>query len=364
MENNAPSEFRIFKKGWNQTEKGDLLFDDLAAKWVMDEYRKRGRKYSIDLEHLSIDQESSAYDPDSRGAFDLELRHGELWAVNVSWTPDGESRIKNKTQRFISPFVFASKKTKRVQSLYNVAICAVPATYDPPALVAASLRSGQKLGTLSIEVTKMEEMKKIATALGLGEEAQLEDCLSAIKTLTEDKGEGGEGDGSEVLKKLRAALKLKEDASEEECMSALKKLSGDEELEDKKDGEEKDKEKLALRGEVMALRLRLEKVEKTTAKSEREKLIEDNVDRIPLHLEAWAKDPETPIETLGAFLKASPPVQRKREPQRVIEDQKVELTKGDMAVALNAGVDPKVVEQYKKDEAEKKKQRALIQQAD
>jgi hypothetical protein len=53
----------------------------------MADAKARGIDYAFDLEHLSLDKESSSYDPDARGWFRLELRAGELWAVVTKWTP-------------------------------------------------------------------------------------------------------------------------------------------------------------------------------------------------------------------------------------------------------------------------------------
>ena len=132
-----PSEFRIFRRGINTSMKGDVLFDDTSATNVMANYAQHGVDAPIDLEHLSLDTESASYDPDARGWFGLELRDGELWAVNVRWTPDGERRLREKTQRYISP-AFHADKDNRVHSILNAALTSLPATDQPHALIAAN----------------------------------------------------------------------------------------------------------------------------------------------------------------------------------------------------------------------------------
>src|SRR5687768_7283872 len=90
-----PTEFRLFKAGWNDTQKGAFLFDEAAAKSVMDAYRVWGVDLAIDLEHQMLDGAPHP-DPtarDARGWAKLEVRNGELWAVNVRWTGDGAARI-------------------------------------------------------------------------------------------------------------------------------------------------------------------------------------------------------------------------------------------------------------------------------
>lgn len=140
-----PTEFRLFKKGWNVTENGKFLFDDKAAKAVMAAYQSWGVDLMIDLEHQSLEVEGGAPDPtarDARGWCKLELRDGELWACDVKWTADGVSRLSEKRQRYISPAFEADPKTKRVLKMINVAITAMPATHKTPALIAASISGG------------------------------------------------------------------------------------------------------------------------------------------------------------------------------------------------------------------------------
>lgn len=135
--NTPPAEFRLFRRGLNETSKGVFLFDDLAAEAVMTSYRKQGTRLMLDLEHLSLDVHARNHDPDARGWFDLEIRNGELWAVNVNWTPDGARRLTEKTQAYTSP-AFLTDGEGRITKMLNAALVAMPATYQASALVAAS----------------------------------------------------------------------------------------------------------------------------------------------------------------------------------------------------------------------------------
>ncbi len=137
-----PTEFRLFKAGANETTKGTFLFDSKAAELVMAAAKAWGVDYAIDLEHLALDSDARAFDPDARGWFSLAVRNGELWAVNVRWTPDGARRLSEKTQRYISP-AFAVDEDNRVTEILNVALVAMPATHGTPALVAAN--KGQRM---------------------------------------------------------------------------------------------------------------------------------------------------------------------------------------------------------------------------
>lgn len=135
-----PTEFKLFAPGWNDSTKGAVLFDERAAELVMTAYRTHGTDLMIDLEHqslLSLEEAASARADacDARGWFSLDLRpDGSLWAVVNSWTPDGERRLREKSQRYISP-AFLTDDTGRVVELINCAIVAMPATHGAEALV-------------------------------------------------------------------------------------------------------------------------------------------------------------------------------------------------------------------------------------
>jgi phage I-like protein len=129
------TEFRLFRAGENHTEKGTFLFDAVAARAVMNAFRRQGVDLMIDLEHLSLDDSCPAFDPDARGWYRLEVRPGpELWAVGVRWTEDGARRIKEGLQRYISP-AFTTDADGRVLQIINIALTAMPATHQTQALL-------------------------------------------------------------------------------------------------------------------------------------------------------------------------------------------------------------------------------------
>jgi phage I-like protein len=330
-----PREFRVFKRGMNKTTKGDFVFDDDAAKLVMGEYRKHGVDVMIDLEHLSLDSEGNNYDPSAYGWCKLELRGGELWATNVSWTEAGAARLRKRESRYISPAFHYLADNGRITEIYNIAICAVPATYETPALVAASKRVGKQIGTLTIEVTKMD-VKKIIELLGLGEDATLEDILNAIKALQD--GEEG-GDSEEETADDADAKEEKEEATDDEEDAAMAAAL--------KDLPPKVQAKLlAASAGKKVIEARLAKLEKDHKRSAVEALIAANVDKLPKGLEAWARSMD--VETLSVYFKNAPAVDKKgsTEPKRgkaattkggkvssESDDEDVELTPEDIRVA-------------------------------
>lgn len=169
-----PNEFRIFTAGVNASTKGDVLFDALAAELVLEAYRRGGVDLMIDLAHDSLSEAARvarADADDARGWFQLEVRAGELWAVGVTWTPDGERRLRERTQRYISP-AFRFDDAGRVVELINVAIVARPATLDAPALVARRSAIG---GTVDPKL-----IKEALDALEAGDSAKALEILKAL----------------------------------------------------------------------------------------------------------------------------------------------------------------------------------------
>lgn len=204
-----PTEFRIFKQGWNDTEKGALLFDDAAAKSVMAAATKWGVDLMIDLEHQALTG-TTPPEPtarDARGWFRLEVRAGELWAVNVKWTADGEARLLEGRQRYVSPAAMFDPETMRVTAIRNVAITSIPATHDTPALIAASAigeSMDPNIMKEAIEVIASGDEKKaleilkgmIASAAGAAEEEAAEEVaeepapeMAAVPAEEEEKKE-------------------------------------------------------------------------------------------------------------------------------------------------------------------------------
>jgi phage I-like protein len=181
-----PTEFRIFARGVNETTKGNFVFDDAAAESVMAEYQAHAIDLMIDYDHASL--APVALDPAlasrAAGWFNLEVRAGELWAVNVRWTEPAANALRAKEWRFMSPAFEVDTKTNRVTSLLNVAITNLPATRRLTPLVAANA-----LETLSMSP---ELIKKALEAIKNG------DADAAMALLEEMIAGGGEPDADEA----------------------------------------------------------------------------------------------------------------------------------------------------------------------
>lgn len=175
-----PSEFRVFTAGKVDTSKGEFLFDEVAAASVMADYAKQGNELMVDYDHaslagLSIDPAQAGK---SAGWFNLEVRNGELWAVNVRWTPPAHAALSAKEWRYMSP-AFQADESGRITSLINVALTNLPATRRLEPLMAANAK--ETLSMLSPEV-----VKKALEAIKNG------DAEAAMAILEEMIANGGE----------------------------------------------------------------------------------------------------------------------------------------------------------------------------
>lgn len=202
-----PNEFRLFVAGWNETENGRFLFDEKAAAEVMAAHAKWGVDLAIDLEHQMLN--GATADPtarDARGWCRLELRpDGSLWAVGVSWTPDGSARLTDKRQRYVSPAFAFDPETSRVTALINIALVAMPATHDTPALVAASatapgVQMDPKLITEALDALIAGDSAKCAELLkGIIAGAAGGDADAATEDAPPPAGDGGADETTEMV---------------------------------------------------------------------------------------------------------------------------------------------------------------------
>lgn len=188
-----PTEFRIFREGKNETSKGVFVFDDAAARLVMADYEKHGADVMLDLEHMSLDDAARNWDPDARGWCKLELRGGELWAVDVRWTPDGEARLRERRQRYISPAFAVDNRTKRITSLLNIAICAMPATHQLEPLIAASERIKMKLSPNDLKLAA--SLAAVIAQLAAAESPELKTLGTQIDAELDKMMSGGAPSG-------------------------------------------------------------------------------------------------------------------------------------------------------------------------
>lgn len=147
-----PTEFELFPSGVSPSTHDQVLVDKRAAELVMSRAARHGVDLMIDLNHYSLfaGPESDPSAADARGWFNLAVRDGAIWAVNVTWTEDGAARLRDRRQRYISPAYRceewdAEHEMPRLTEVINCALVAMPATHDAAPLVG---RAGVLTGPL------------------------------------------------------------------------------------------------------------------------------------------------------------------------------------------------------------------------
>lgn len=169
----APTEFRILRAGTNTTEKGDFLFDDEAAANVMRAYTAKGLdKIQIDYEHQSMQAPPGggpAHKP-AAGWFKPEIRKGELWATDVSWTTHALSMLAPPQgapeYRYLSPVLHFNEETRRVTRLRNIALTNDPALDELSPLVAATaLEDDMPCAECSAKDAKIKDIEEKCSSL-------------------------------------------------------------------------------------------------------------------------------------------------------------------------------------------------------
>lgn len=125
-EGKAPSEFRLFRAGSNDSDYGPITFDDKAAADVMAAQQKKGNPLFFDWNHgMMVPKEQRTREQGaSAGRFELAVRDGELWAVNCQWNEKGAAAVAAREYELFSP-AFAVDEEDGVQRPTQVLNCAL-----------------------------------------------------------------------------------------------------------------------------------------------------------------------------------------------------------------------------------------------
>lgn len=180
-----PREFRIFAAGENTALKapGTFLFDDVAAKSVMDAFARQTRGFlNFDYEHGATLGDGGP--KPSAGRWVPEIRNGELWATNIQWTPRAAEMIAAREYELFSPwFTHEEDAPYRVLTILNCALTNTPALENAMPLIAASA-AGADMDPKEKEIEELkaalaakdEELKalgvKLAALAAEGEEVK------------------------------------------------------------------------------------------------------------------------------------------------------------------------------------------------
>lgn len=161
MAGDPPDRVLVFRHGVNPTDKGDVILDPEGIAATIE--RMGTREVAFDLEHLSLNPNGPHYDPDARGyARRLEVDDVGLWAADVRWTEDGDSRIRSGAQRYTSPAVIVDDAGRMV-GLVNIGLVAQPATREITPLLAAGAHTTMDDATALLMLRKLFQLKEDAT---------------------------------------------------------------------------------------------------------------------------------------------------------------------------------------------------------
>lgn len=189
-----PSEFRIFRKGENPSEKGTFHFTEASALSVMETYARLNKPMRFDYNHGTLLEAPPTPEASlSAGTFVPEIRDGELWATKCNWTARAASLLTAGEYGEFSPY-FDHDKDGVVTRLINCALTNLPALNDIESLVAASATSHQEndmpcaeCSALSARLNTMdEECKALKAKLSMFEKKDEDDKTkaSALTALT------------------------------------------------------------------------------------------------------------------------------------------------------------------------------------
>jgi phage I-like protein len=160
-----PTELRMFEAGETDTTKGKFTVD---LDRVMKRFREMGKdKLPFDYGHAMV-----SYGGDQRAAawFVPEVRGGELWAVNIEWTPRALRELGDKEWRFYSPAFRAMWPDRGddpaiITELINCALTNLPATKNQKPIVASE-------DFETDNNNRKRSMKLILQKLGVSEEGE------------------------------------------------------------------------------------------------------------------------------------------------------------------------------------------------
>lgn len=136
----APTAFRIWRAGVNQTDIGPVNLTQRALERLLTAQEQKGVRYSFDLNHASLNVNAPPANQVAIGDHRLEGRKGELWAANCQFSDWARSEIEKKPVpglRHYSPAYDVDENTREPTRYVNCALTPNPATWNATALAAA-----------------------------------------------------------------------------------------------------------------------------------------------------------------------------------------------------------------------------------
>lgn len=164
-----PVEFILFKPGannenFNNEAQGlpQPVFTARSAARMKADFARQARPYALDLEHRSLDKSLGPDATNAMAYFDVEVRpDGSAWAVNLKFTPEGERRLRERSQIWTSPVFTFDRDSGEIIEFIGCGLTSNPATFGIAPLVAAT-RAPRKKAQFSIVSAAVPVELKIA----------------------------------------------------------------------------------------------------------------------------------------------------------------------------------------------------------
>lgn len=180
----APTAARLWRAGWNKTDKGDLRFTARSARLVMEDFEQRGNPLAFYYEHedrIPLEKRGGA---PMRGVCSapssvLVVRDTpegpECWAEQIGWTAEAKRQIESGERRQISPIAAFDEETREILKIQNVSLCSEGATHHGTILASAG------------KGTSMDELiQGLLDALDAGDFDKAQSILDEIKAQGHD----------------------------------------------------------------------------------------------------------------------------------------------------------------------------------
>lgn len=345
-----PTAFRIWRAGDNTTDHGPTFFTERSAALLLEQQARRGNRYSIDVNHLSLDKSAPLENQRAVGWFDIEVRGGELWAVNVEWSDTVRGGLTKTPPewRYHSPAYDVDANTGEVLSLTNLAITNNPATWSVTALASCGAQR-------SVSRMKLEDIK--AAFEGADDEKKAAAWAAIAKAMASSDSDG-DGDKDKPADEKKDSKKAAGDEPEKkDAEDAPEKKDGADEPEKKdtkatsdvasvlaaqdarlrkleaenatlRKGKEDDERKALIASRVMSRELASALASKPLA------VVKDICAAMPVKVETDTKSTETVTATRGASQNTPAlPAEEKAE-----LDRRMGIRKADTPIVKNEGV--------------------------
>ena len=221
----APEVISVLPFGHVVSQKGEFDVDEESLAAMKEQIAQRGVDLVVDYEHQTLTGERA---PAAGWVKELFAEDGHIKA-RVEWTIPAKQYLENKEYRYLSPVITVRKSDNKATGLHSLALTNTPAIAGMTPIVNSSTFQGGE--------TNMNELiKKLAAALGLGEDADEEQILTALSACVEENkalkeaAEGGkpedQDDGIVANKSVCELLGLKAGASTADVAASIMALKG------------------------------------------------------------------------------------------------------------------------------------------